>query len=182
MEPFRAYGLTLYEQDGTFYTIALTQEKQELESFDFATDIDIKKMFEKVASEMHKSVLLFSFFVFCPIAILLILSVQKRFLHPLNYILFPSSFVLSVLVTLGSLNIMHIFSLIILIAIGIDYGIYMSSENKKSNSVLAIKYSLLSTFAAFGVLIFSSITALNSIGIVISLGLFAIFLLIKGMK
>ncbi|MBC8236595.1 MAG: hypothetical protein H8E76_00015 [Helicobacteraceae bacterium] len=77
---------------------------------------------------------------------------------------------------------MHIFSLIILIAIGIDYGIYMSRTDKPSSTMLAIKYSLLSTFAAFGVLVFSSITALNSIGLVITLGIATIFILIKVMK
>jgi len=77
---------------------------------------------------------------------------------------------------------MHVFSMIILVAIGIDYGIYMSKTDKPSNTMLAIKYSLLSTFAAFGVLIFSTITALNSIGIVITLGVGAIFILIKVMK
>ena len=77
---------------------------------------------------------------------------------------------------------MHLFSLIILIAIGIDYGIYMSNSNKQTQTVLAIKYSLLSTFAAFGVLVFSSITALSSIGIVISLGVSSIYILTKVMR
>jgi predicted exporter len=77
---------------------------------------------------------------------------------------------------------MHFFALIILIAIGIDYGIYMSNTQNKFNTILAIRYSLLSTFAGFGVLIFSSIVALNSIGLVISLGIISIFILIKVMK
>ena len=85
-------------------------------------------------------------------------------------------------VSFYELNIMHLFSLIILIAIGIDYGIYMSKTNKRANTVIAIKYSLLSTFAAFGVLLFSSITALYSIGLVISLGVGAIYFLTKVMR
>jgi len=113
---------------------------------------------------------------------MLFLSVKKRFLYALNYIIFPLSFTLAILVSLDSINIMHLFSLIILIAIGIDYGIYMSNSDKPSNTMLAIKYSLLSTFAAFGVLIFSTIVALNSIGMVITLGCGAIFILIKVMK
>jgi predicted exporter len=89
---------------------------------------------------------------------------------------------MAILTTFVSVNIMHLFSLIILVAIGIDYGIYMSNSSKPRNTMLAISYSLLSTFAAFGVLIFSSIVALNSIGVVISLGCGAIFILIKVMR
>lgn len=182
LEIFKTYNLSLYEHNGRYYTLALIKDRNKAEDFSFVSSIDVKQMFEKVADAMYESVLFFSLLVLFMIVGLLILSVKKEFLFALNYVLFPSSFVLSLLVTFSSVNIMHIFSLVILIALGIDYGIYMSNSTKKSNTILAIRYSLLSTFAAFGVLVFSSITALNSIGVVISLGVFAIFMLIKGMR
>lgn len=182
LEIFKTYNLSVYEHNNYYYSIALVGDIKSAQKLNFVTNLDVKKMFEKVAQEMYGNIILYSLLVLSLIIVLLTLSVKKGFLYALNYILFPSSVVLALLVTFTTLNIMHIFSLIILIAIGIDYGIYMSNTDKKSNTILAIKYSLFSTFAAFGVLIFSTITALNSIGVVITLGLLAIFILIKGMK
>jgi predicted exporter len=72
------------------------------------------------------------------------------------------------------------FALIILIAIGIDYGVYMHKTTTQTETKIAIKYALLSTLAGFGVLIFSDTVALYSIGFVITVGVGAIFILLWG--
>lgn len=182
LDIFQSYGLSIYQNEQEFYTIALVSDAREAQKFSFISSIDVKEMFNRSAEQMYDNLMLFGSVVLIVIFIMLFLSVKKRFLNAVNYILFPLGLTLAVLVSLGSINIMHLFSLIILIAIGIDYGIYMSNSEKPGNTMLAIKYSLLSTFAAFGVLIFSTIVALNSIGIVITLGCGAIFILIKVMK
>ena len=179
---FNSYSLSFFYDENEYYTIALVSDVSEAQKLSFVSSIDVKEMFNRSAKEMYENLMSFGIFVLILIFILLFLSVKKQFLYALNYILFPLGFTLAVLVSLDSINIMHLFSLIILIAIGIDYGIYMSNSDKPENTMLAIKYSLLSTFAAFGVLIFSTIVALNSIGIVITLGCGAIFILIKVMK
>jgi len=179
---FQTYGLSLYHKDATFYTIAFVSDTKVFQGLQYVSDINMKEMFRKTTQNMVADLLLYGLVVLMLILLLLFLSVKQRFIYTINYILFPIAFTLAILVTLGTLNIMHLFSLIILIAIGIDYGIYMSNSKKVSHTMLAIKYSLLSTFAAFGVLIFSSIAALHSIGVVITLGCGAIFLLIKVMK
>ncbi|NOR55887.1 MAG: hypothetical protein GQ531_06735, partial [Sulfurovum sp.] len=46
----------------------------------------------------------------------------------------------------------------------------------------AIAYSLISTFAGFGVLVFSQISALFSLGIVASIGLLSVFILLLFLK
>jgi len=179
---FESFSLATYKSEKYWYTIALVEESEAIQKLEFVTDINVKAMFQKSAISMYESLLLFGTIVLGMIFLLLFLSVKRNFLYALNYILFPLSFVMAILTTFFSVNIMHLFSLIILIAIGIDYGIYMSNSSKPRNTMLAITYSLLSTFAAFGVLIFSSIVALNSIGVVISLGCGAIFILIKVMR
>ncbi len=179
---FQSYGLSIYQAKGIFYTIALVNDVNVTKRLPYVIDLDIKKIFQKSAYSMVENLMLYGSIVIGLIAILLFFSVKKNFIYALNYILFPLGVTLSVLVSLGGVNIMHLFSLIILVAIGIDYGIYMSNSKKVSHTMLAIKYSLLSTFAAFGVLIFSTITALHSIGVVITLGCGAIFLLIKVMR
>jgi len=182
LDNFASLNLSLYQESGRLYTIAMVDSLESIKDLDYVSSIDVKEMFAKVANQMLEDILLYSSIVVVVIMALLFYSVRGAFFYAFNYILFPLSFTLAVIVSFYSLNIMHLFALIILIAIGIDYGIYMSNSTKKENTMLAIKYSLLSTFAAFGVLIFSSITALHSIGIVITLGCGAIYLLIKGMR
>lgn len=182
LDVFKTYGLSLYHDENIYYTMALVSDVKKIQMLPFITNINVKEMFNKSAQKMYNDLLYFGAIVLIIIFVLLLLSVRARFIYAINYILFPLSFTVAILVSLDAINIMHLFSLIILIAIGIDYGIYMSNSEKPSNTMLAIKYSLLSTIAAFGVLIFSTIVALNSIGIVITLGCAAIFILIKAMK
>ncbi|WP_321778435.1 hypothetical protein [Sulfurimonas sp.] len=182
LDIFKQYGLNLYNDNHNYFSIALVSNTEKIQKFKFFTSIDAKKIFAKMANKMYIDLTKYSSFVIVIIFILLLLSVKKNHIYALNYILFPLSLTLAIIVTMYDVNIMHLFSLIILIAIGIDYGIYMSNTNKTTNTRLAIRYSLLSTFSAFGVLIFSSITALNSIGVVISIGCASIFLLVKVMK
>jgi len=182
MSIFNSFSLSAYRDNDILYTIALVNDIQHALKLDFVSSISAKEIFSKVAQQMYKDLLLYSIVVIIAIFSLLLLSVKKRFIYALNYIIFPMSLTLAILVSFLSINLMHLFSLIILIAIGIDYGIYMSNTQRKENTIIAIKYSLLSTFAAFGVLIFSSIVALKSIGIVITLGALAIFLLIRSQK
>ncbi|MCD4668365.1 MAG: hypothetical protein K8R44_07245 [Sulfurimonas sp.] len=182
LDIFNSYGLSTYKSEDNYYTIAMVYDVNEALKQEGVCSINVKDMFSKVADKMYQDIAIYSIFVMSIIILLLIFSVRKRFFYAINYILFPLSFTLTFLVTFFNINIMHIFAFIILIAIGIDYGIYMSNTKKVTRTMLAIKYSLLSTFGAFGVLVFSSITALSSIGLVISLGVLCIFFLIKVMK
>ena len=182
LDIFKTYGLSIYHDKNIHYTIALVSDVKKIKNLSFISSIDVKEMFDRATQKMYDDLLYFGSFVFVIIFVLLLFSVRAHFIYAINYILFPLSFTMAVLVSMDAINIMHLFSLIILIAIGIDYGIYMSNSKKPTNTMLAVKYSLLSTIAAFGVLIFSTIVALNSIGIVIALGCGAIFILVKVMR
>lgn len=182
LEIFKSFNLATYEENNTLYTIAMVSGQKQAEQNEWVSSIDVRAMFAKVAQTMFKDILYYSSIVLVVIFALLLFSVRARFFYALNYILFPLGLTLALVTSFYELNIMHLFSFIILIAIGIDYGIYMSNTNKPTNTMLAIKYSLLSTFAAFGVLLFSGITALYSIGIVISLGVSSIYILTRVMR
>jgi len=78
-------------------------------------------------------------------------------------------------------NIMHLFSMIVIVVAGIDYGIYMSKE-RSTKTDEAILYSLLTTFSGFGILVLSGIGAINSIGEVISIGIVSILFLVMHLK
>lgn len=181
-EIFKPYGLSIYVANGMYHTIAFVDSLQTAKEMSFVEDMDMKNIFVDLAKSMYQNLWLYSLLVISTVFTLVFISVKARFLYAINYIIFPFAVTLSILVSYTELNLMHIFSFIILIAIGIDYGIYMSNTNKEARTMIAIRYSILSTFAAFGVLIFSSILALHSIGVVISLGALVIFILIKVMK
>jgi len=181
-DTFNTIGLNLIKKDEHYYTIAMVEDIRRATALKNVEPIDVASIFSRVANEMLDNTLLYSSLVLLAVGVLLFVSVRERFFYALNYILFPLGVTLAILATFYELNIMHLFSLIILIAIGIDYGIYMSRSTELGSTTLAIKYSLLSTFAAFGVLLFSSITALYSIGLVITLGVSALFILTKVMR
>ena len=184
LQIFESLSLSTYKTKDLVYSVALIakREKGVVENLSFVEDLNVKKIFQRSSEAMYDALVVYGGVVLGVVFILLLVSVKEHFVFALNYILFPSALSIAVITTLGSVNIMHLFSLIILVAIGIDYGIYMSNSTQQESTMLAIKYSLLSTFGAFGVLVFSSIVALNSIGLVITLGCGAIYILIKVMR
>jgi len=72
---------------------------------------------------------------------------------------------------------MHLFSMVIIVVAGIDYGVYMSQANS-SKTKEAIFYSLFTTFSGFGILVLSNIGAIHSIGAVVTIGVLSILFLI----
>ena len=179
---FKDYSLDIYFKNNKYYTLAFVSKLKTVEQFEFVQGLLIDDIFRSILKNAHEYLLIFLLLVATCIIIMLFFIAKKRFLYALNYILFPSSFVLFFISLFYKLNIMHIFAIIILIAIGIDFGIYMSRSKKIDLTIISINYSLMSTFGAFGVLIFSSILALNSIGVVISVGVISIYILMRSMK
>ena len=182
LEAFLSYRLSILSKENKFYTLAFVQDLQKAKEYTFVSLLDAKMLFAKIAEEMLESLKLFGAFIGILIIFFLFISVKKRFFYAINYILLPLSVSLGIVSLFYEINIMHLFASIILVALGIDYGIYMSNTTKKQITARAIDYSLLSTFGAFGVLIFSSITALHSIGIVITLGVGILYILTKVLK
>ncbi len=79
-----------------------------------------------------------------------------------------------------TLNIMHVISLLLVLSMGVDYGIFISDNfkpgadrSKLSIAGLSVLISSLTTLLAFGGLIISGNVALNSIGYTVGFGIFA---------
>ena len=119
--------------------------------------------------------LLIALMTFIFISILLITLLKKRALVAMNYVLFPLGVITTTLALLGTFSVMHLFALIIVMVAAIDYGIYMSDVQEETDE--AIYYAMLTTFAGFGIFVFSHIGALHHIGLVIALGIASTFML-----
>ena len=163
------------------YTNLPIDKKEEFYKYDFIQSLSVKDMFENNLISIYNELIFYGFLTLCFIILMVLLSTRKNYLISFTYILFP----LSIILTLSffmNFNILHLFMIFILLSISIDFGIYMGAKNLDENSYKAVFYSLLSTFAGFGVLIFSQINALFSIGIIATMGIIAVTILLIILK
>ena len=170
------------KKEDKFYTIA-TINREDIKLLTTIKGVSLIEAKELIASTMQsmlKSLLWYLLLAFISIVVIIAFIAKRKTLLALNFILFPVAMILLYL-SFFQINIMHLFSIIIIIVAGIDYGIYVSQENSHATNE-AIFYSLLTSFSGFGILVLSNIGAIHSIGEVIMIGILSIFLLVFFLK
>jgi predicted exporter len=178
----KSYGLEILKIGDKYVSYGTVNEEEYLNilKVPFVESLSLKEHFEKTMKNTMTELIYLGLLTLVVIIALLWIFTKKALLYALVFLLFPVAIV-SMLSYFIDINILHIFMLFVILAISIDYAVYLSS----SQDILtkkAISYSLMSTFAGFGVLIFSDTYALYSLGIVATLGIVAIFLLLLFMK
>jgi hypothetical protein len=163
-----------------YYTIALLEQDEVVKESLHVEVVNLAKSLRNDTKEMKRTLSKYMVVSLAFILIILFMVSGKKMLYPLMYLLFPMSSTLFAITLFGKINIMHMFALVILLAISIDYGIYMYKTKTVNETKKAIRYALLSTFSGFGVLVFSNTVALYSIGFVITIGICSIFFLLYG--
>ncbi len=153
-----------------------TDELKALASYPFLTPIDAKEILSHSATNALKEFTTIFAIGFSLLLIIIIAVTRRRALYALNFLFFPMSIILVMFAISGSFNLMHLFALFLMMVYGIDYGIYLS-RGEISNSMRAVIYSCLTTFAGFGILILSDVPAVHSIGEVTIVGIIAIMML-----
>lgn len=124
------------------------------------------------------------------LGIVLFISFIKNFLGALQVI---TPVILSLITTIGlleicqiPLNLFHIMGFLLVLCIGIDYGLFLfwqsdSTENKKGEKedliLLANALAAMTTLLSFGLLALSETTAVRSFGLSVFLGITCSFLL-----
>jgi MFS family permease len=145
--------------------------------YDFIKNAQTKILFENSLKKVSNDLMLFGALTIIFIISILAMVTKKRFLQAFTYILFPAALIL-LYGWFVPLNIMHLFMAFVILAVGIDYGIYMNEPKLTHNTTLAIVFSLISTFAGFGVLAISNINSLYSIGMTAIIGIIGILFLL----
>ena len=174
LEGINKYGFDLL-YDGTFYySYGFAKSGDNIEGVYF---IDSKKLFAKSLKSIYNQLYIYGFLIFVSIILILYFATRENFFKALSYILAPMALSLFVM-SFADINILQIFMLFVITALSIDYGIYMSEKSVDREIHKAIIFSLLSTYAGFGVLFFSSIGVLFYIGEVATFALLAIFILL----
>jgi predicted exporter len=168
---------TLKLDDGRWLSLAFIDAKHsgELNYGDNLVLLEAFNLLQKGVEDVLEQLLLIAAVTLGFIALLLLVLLKKRALVAFNYVLFPLGVIASALAMTGSFSVMHLFALIIVMVAAIDYGIYMSDAQAETDE--AIYYAMLTTFAGFGIFVFSHIGALHHIGLVIALGIASTFVL-----
>jgi predicted exporter len=181
-ETFKNLGYEIIEKDKKFYTLATLNQADlsQLKAREGIHIIHVQNLLKATTGKMFSNLLLYLGLAFMSMLLIILYTVRQKTILALNFILFPIAMILLYL-SFSAINIMHLFSIIIIIVAGVDYGIYIAQEDTLEDSTRtkeAIFYSLLTSFSGFGILVLSSIGAIHSIGVVISIGIASIFILI----
>lgn len=171
-------GFEIIKTDNGYMTLGyiMPSDKKYLNGFSSVSVIDAKYLLSYSANKALSSFKLFFIIGFVGLVALIVFVVRKRFLYALNFLFFPTALVLTMFTIVGSFNLMHIFALFLMMIYGINYGIYLAND-KIGNSMRAVIYSCMTTFAGFGILSFSSVPAVYSMGYVSIVAIFAILIL-----
>ena len=168
-------NLSIVEHNGKFYSAISVDSVDKIKDLDFVESRSVEELSNKITSGIYKPMLLILFVVISSMIVIVLLI--TRSLTSLVYIIAPLAAIF--LYFLGiKVNIMHLFSLLIVVVSSIDYGIYVKKEGENIKTLHAIIFSALTTIAGFGFLAFSKILALKSFGITIIIGLGVILMLL----
>lgn len=181
-EKLQNYNIEIKKyKDGYISYILVSKDKyEEVLKEEFIYSLSLKTLFEKNLENDLEKILILGSSSLLLIIIILIFITKNKIIQALNFLLFPSALIFLYL-SFVAVNILHIFMFFIILAISIDYAIYSSKDNSKQTKK-AIIFSAISSFAGFGVLIFSNINSLFSIGSVATIGILAILILILFQK
>ena len=182
IDDISGYGITILKIGSKFITYGSADKKSfsSLSTLPFVKSLSLKTLFEKSMKSSVEKLIKLGLLTLLFIFLMLLMITKGGVIRALAYLVFP----LAVIVIYGfftPLNIVHIFMIFIVLSISIDYAIY-TAKSVDSDTKKAISFSLMSTFAGFGVLIFSSINALFSMGIIATLGIIALFFLLIFLK
>lgn len=171
----------IIQRDGKFYTKLNidSNDLEKLKNLDFVDTRNIKELSDEITSGIYKPmIIVLSIVIIIMIAIVLIVT---RSLISFSYMIAPLS-IISLYFLTSQVNIMHLFSLLIIVVSSVDYGIYVEKEGENIKTLHAIIFSALTTIAGFGFLSFSHILALKSFGLTITIGLIVILALLLFQK
>lgn len=186
LKPFRmneqalkAMGIEILHHDKIVSTLGYMQEKdlKKIEGLEGITPIIGRELLSKSANSAAEQLKYFFFLATILLLLIIIFVTRKKAVYAINFLFFPVGLILLMFTLLDGYNIMHLFALFLMMIYGVDYGIYLTKDAKGA-SLRAVSYSLITTFAGFGILIFSSVPAVYAIGETTVVGLGAMLILL----
>lgn len=175
----------IVESGGRFYAkldispdIALNlapDSPSSLAALDFVDSRSAKQLNDAITTGIYKPMI--AMLVGVIVLMTGIVAALTRSFVSLSYTLAPLAGICAFF-AFNEVNIMHLFSLLIVVVSSVDYGIYVHNEGENIRTLHAIIFSSVTTIAGFGFLGFSHILALKSFGLTIIVGLCVILALL----
>lgn len=178
LESLKQFGVEIFQKDHSLYFQGRIQDLASISHISSIYTQQVQDLMQEITSGIFAPMLLILGIAFVAIVLLLLILTGKRFLDSLNFVLLPSSCALFYLSLTSSLNIMHLFALLLIVIVGIDYGIYHVKEKDGKGAKHAVLFSTLTTLCSFGLFMLSKTKALSSFGEVVVVGMSCILLLI----
>ncbi len=178
-EALKSLGIEIIKDNTGYISLGYIDSKDDakISTIENIKIVDASSILKESALKSLESMRNILFITIALITLLIVLVTKKRSIYAINFILFPLAIILLFLSLKGSFNIMHIFAIFFIAIYGVDYGIYLSKQNI-SESIKAVFFSCITTFAGFGILSFSDVSALSSIGEVTLIGIISIAFLV----
>lgn len=105
------------------------------------------------------------------VALILFLRFKRRCINALLPTICGIAFTLAVLGYSGhTVSLFTAAACVLLLGLGIDYGIFLTAGGSSSRSLCAISFAALTTLLSFGLLAFSQTPALQSFGLTVAIG------------
>lgn len=172
-------NLNTIEKNGKLYTKISVANVEPIKNLSFVDVRSVKELSDEITNGIYKPMLIILAIVIALMALTMLLI--TRSLVSFAYILLPLAAIFLYFLS-TKVNIMHLFSLLIVVVSSIDYGIYVHSEGENVRTLHAIIFSALTTIVGFGFLAFSNIPALKSFGLTITIGVVMILILLLFQK
>jgi predicted exporter len=142
--------------------------------FYFNRVAEVSAILQEYREMMLKTIIIAAAVIF--LFLLIYFGLKKNFLTAITVVIPPFLTLILTQAVLGYLgieqNLMHAVAQLLVLGIGIDYVIFRAKSKKHPNETeLALLLSCITSFMAFGLLLFASTPALKSMGEVVALGI-----------
>lgn len=178
LQTLNALGFFIISYKGQYYYQAYTPDLSKLKHLSGVNIEQTQDLIAQITGSIYAPMVSILTLAFIAMVILLAISTRGEFLNALSFILFPFCTVMLYLSLTTTINIMHLFALLIIVVVGVDYGIYHTKEGDTLGAKHAIFFSTLTTLFSFGFFLFSKTRALSSFGEVIVIGMLCLSFLI----
>jgi len=135
---------------------------------------EISAVLQKYRETLLKTIVIAAAIIF--VFLLIYFSIKSNFSTAFSVVIAPFLALISTQAILGYLgaeqNLMHAVAQLLVLGIGVDYVIFRAKSQKRPNETeLALLLSCITSFTAFGLLLFASTPALRSMGEVVAVGI-----------
>lgn len=176
-EDLQRLGIEVLKEKQGFFFQGSIDDLSKLSSVRGIDTDQAQDLIESITSSIYAPMMSILVLAFVAMILLLLIISGRNFLDSLGFVIFPISCVLFYLSFVSSLNIMHLFAMLVIVVMGVDYGVYSVKEKNNANIRHAMLFSILTTLCSFGFFLLSKTKALSSFGEVIVIGMSCILLL-----